>query len=91
MGRKSKKSERQSGGPPDAPRDELKGDGWGFQQVGLESYCFLVVGVLSQAVTILISWPAWQVREVCFHRLRLGLLQCIQIKGFLIVVQFCSH
>ncbi len=64
MGRKSKKSERQSGGPPDVPRDELKGDGWGFQQIGLESYCFLVVGVLSQAVTIFITWPAWQVREV---------------------------
>ncbi|MDB2318668.1 hypothetical protein N9V88_03690, partial [bacterium] len=64
MGRKSKKSESKTGGRPDASRDELKRGGWGFQQIGLESYCFLVVGVLSQAVTILVTWPAWQVREV---------------------------
>ena len=62
MGRNSKKSKRQSAAASVAPKDS-DGRGWGFQQIGLESYCFLAVCVLSQAVTILITWPAWQVRE----------------------------
>lgn len=66
MGKNSKKSNSKSAVPEGASMDALKGStsrGWGFQQIGLENYCFLVVGVLSQAATILLTWPAWQVRH----------------------------
>jgi hypothetical protein len=63
MSRKSKKSNRKSIVPSSESKDTLKRGGWGFQQIGLENYCFLVVGVLSQVATIVITWPAWQVRQ----------------------------
>ncbi|MDE0937152.1 MAG: hypothetical protein OSA89_14630 [Mariniblastus sp.] len=66
MGRKSKKIKNKKAIPARASGGEAKAigpNGWGFQQIGLENYCFLVVGVFSQIATILITWPAWQVRE----------------------------
>ena len=66
MGRKSKKIKNKTAIPVRTSGGYMKAvvpKGWGFQQIGLESYCFLVVGVLSQVATILITWPAWQVRE----------------------------
>ena len=63
MGRNSNKSKRKSAVRAGANEGDLKDAGWGFKQIGLESYCFLVVTVFSQVATILITWPAWQARE----------------------------
>ena len=35
----------------------------GYLQTGREDYLFLVVCVIAQAATILITWPLWQVRQ----------------------------
>ena len=74
MKKKSKK--RRSGGSRKKPaasdlRANTTGDaraaatetGWGPRQIGAQAYFFLVVCVIAQLMTILISWPAWQVRE----------------------------
>lgn len=63
MGRNSKKSKRKSAVRAGSNEDNLKVAGWGFKQIGLECYCFLVVAVFSQVATVLITWPAWQARE----------------------------
>lgn len=40
------------------------GGGWGFAQIGIENYFFLMICVVAQLATILITWPTWQVRAL---------------------------
>lgn len=40
-----------------------KSPGFGSNQIGNQAYFFLVICVIAQLMTILISWPAWQVRD----------------------------
>jgi hypothetical protein len=43
--------------------DERSGFSWGPAQIGSWNYAFLVICVAAQFATLMLSWPAWQVRS----------------------------
>ncbi len=42
---------------------ERRASAWAAGQVGYENYCFLVVCVVAQLATVLITWPLWELRQ----------------------------
>ncbi len=64
MSLQNKNKRRPSSGSLASTRDEVQSNfRWAWSQLEGHNYIFLVVCVVAQAATILITWPAWQVRQ----------------------------
>ncbi len=42
---------------------EKRASTWAAGQIGYGNYCFLVVCVVTQLATVLITWPLWEIRQ----------------------------
>jgi len=57
---KNKKTKKQSAAAIDSDHGSST---WAAGQIGYENYFFLVVCVIAQLATVLITWPLWEIRQ----------------------------
>ena len=49
--------------PAAAIKSEQRSSKWAAGQIGYENYFFLVICVVAQLATVLITWPLWEIRQ----------------------------
>jgi hypothetical protein len=57
------KNKKTTKGSAAANQSEQRSSIWAARQIGYENYFFLVICVFAQLLTVLITWPLWEIRQ----------------------------